>query len=84
MNASAKQDSPSDLQDPRRAIRKLNLANDTISTVAGNGTAGRNGDGGPAVNAQLGEPTNATIDPAGNLDISDTGNGVIRRIAAGF
>jgi trimeric autotransporter adhesin len=52
----------------------------TISTVAGNGSNGFAGDGGPALNAQLFAPTSLALDPAGNLYIADTGNNRIRRI----
>ncbi len=52
-----------------------------ISTVAGDGTAGYGGDGGPALEAQLRSPEGVALDAAGNLYISDTGNHRIRRVA---
>jgi sugar lactone lactonase YvrE len=51
-----------------------------ISTVAGNGTQGFSGDGGPATSAQLGRPMDISIDPLGRLLISDTWNNCIRRV----
>lgn len=53
-----------------------------ILTVAGNGTAGYSGDGGPAVQAQLNQPFGVARGPDGGLYICDTGNHVIRRVAA--
>jgi len=53
-----------------------------ISTVAGNGTAGYFGDGGPATSASLSAPTGITVDPAGNLYIADYANSRIRRVDA--
>jgi len=66
-------------------VRKL--SNGVITTVAGNGTAGLSGDGGPAALAQLNFPTGLAVDAAGNLYISDgdrvrkISNGVITTVA---
>ena len=43
----------------------------TISTIAGTGAAGTNGDGGPAATAQVVNPAGIAVDGAGNLYISD-------------
>jgi hypothetical protein len=53
-----------------------------ITTVAGNGTAGFSGDGGPATNAELSGPNSATVDAYGNIYIADWGNNRIRKVAA--
>jgi ribulose-5-phosphate 4-epimerase/fuculose-1-phosphate aldolase len=52
-----------------------------IYTVAGDGTHGFSGDGGPATSAELGSPIGVTIDAAGNLAIADTFNSRIRVVA---
>jgi uncharacterized protein (TIGR03437 family) len=54
----------------------------TISTVAGNGTAGYSGDGGPAVAAQLYLPTTVAVDSFGNLFIADFANNVLREVSS--
>lgn len=51
-----------------------------ISTVAGTGTWGYSGDGGPATKARLAHPVAVAVDPAGNIFISDQGNLNIREI----
>jgi hypothetical protein len=58
----------------------------TIVTVAGNGTAGHQGDGGPAISAELFVPTGVAFDGGGNMFIADYSNNVIRRVdaATGF
>jgi sugar lactone lactonase YvrE len=43
----------------------------TITTVAGSGLAGSDGDGGPAATAQLNGPRNTAVDSQGNLYISE-------------
>jgi NHL repeat-containing protein len=52
-----------------------------IYTVAGNGTVGFSGDGGPATSAELANPEGVAVDAAGNLLIADTSNGRIRVVA---
>ncbi len=63
-------------------IRKVNLETGEITTVAGNGTAGYSGDGGPATAAQLNRPRAVYVDVAGNIYIGDTFNFVIRMVSA--
>jgi sugar lactone lactonase YvrE len=64
-------------------IRVVDMATGIITTIAGNGTAGYTGDGGPATSAELNRPYAAIYDAAGNLYISDSNNNVIRKVAAG-
>jgi sugar lactone lactonase YvrE len=52
----------------------------TIATVAGTGTAGFSGDGGPAAAAQLNTPRAVAIDRFGNLYVCDTENNRVRKI----
>jgi ribulose-5-phosphate 4-epimerase/fuculose-1-phosphate aldolase len=54
-----------------------------IYTVAGNGTYGFSGDGGPATAAELASPGQTAVDGAGNLVLADSGNDRIRVVAAG-
>jgi hypothetical protein len=56
-----------------------NLPN-IISTVAGNGTQGFSGDGGPATNAELNNPRDMVIDANGNLFIADNAASRIRKV----
>lgn len=51
-----------------------------ITTVAGNGTAGFAGDGGPALQAQLNKPHEIQFGPDGRLYISDMSNHAIRAL----
>jgi len=51
-----------------------------ITTIAGTGTAGFSGDGGPATSAQLNLPYGLAVDSARNLYIADLGNNRVRRV----
>jgi trimeric autotransporter adhesin len=53
-----------------------------IYTIAGDGTAGYSGDGGPGTSAEVNIPTGVTVDKAGNVIFADTGNYRIRVVAA--
>jgi sugar lactone lactonase YvrE len=54
----------------------------TITTIAGTGDGGYNGDGKPATAAELAKPTGLGLNPTGVLFVSDTGNNRIRQIDA--
>ena len=60
-------------------IRKI-TSDGVINTVAGNGTAGFSGDGGPATDAQLYLPAGIAVDAFGNIYIADSQNHRIRRV----
>ncbi len=49
-----------------------------ISTIAGNGTSGSSGDGGPGTSAELNTPFASALDGQGNLYIADSNNNKIR------
>ena len=51
-----------------------------ITTIAGTGTPGFSGDGGPAAKAQLRNPHSIALDAGGGLLICDIGNHRIRRV----
>ena len=57
-------------------------ASDIITTVAGNGSSGFSGDGGPATSAQLRNPFGVALDSADNLYIVDSENHRIRMVDA--
>jgi sugar lactone lactonase YvrE len=59
-------------------VRKVDHATGKITTIAGNGTAGYRGDGGPATSAELNNPTAVAVDPHGDIEIADEGNQRIR------
>jgi sugar lactone lactonase YvrE len=63
-------------------VRRVDHATATISTVAGNGTAGFSGDGGPAVRAEIAVPSSVAVDRTGDVLVADIGNGRIRRVDA--
>jgi sugar lactone lactonase YvrE len=60
-------------------VRKVDT-NGIITTVAGTGTAGFGGDGGPAASALLNTPESITVDAASNLYIADSDNQRIRKV----
>ncbi len=53
-----------------------------ITTIAGNGTMGYSGDGGPVANALLNSTYDVAFDSIGNLFIADYGNNRVRMVAA--
>src|SRR5204863_315505 len=64
-------------------IRRVDAMTHQISTVAGTpGISGFAGDGGSATAAELSTTTGVALDGAGNLFIADSGNCVIRKVAA--
>jgi sugar lactone lactonase YvrE len=63
-------------------VRKINLAG-VISTVAGTGVGGYDGDSGPALNAKFNFPDGIAIDATGNLFIADNFNHRVREVCAG-
>lgn len=54
----------------------------TVSTVAGTGTRGYSGDGGPALAAELNEPYEVRFDRAGNMLFVEMKNHLVRRVDA--
>ncbi|MBZ5626001.1 MAG: hypothetical protein LAQ69_46030 [Acidobacteriia bacterium] len=60
-------------------VRKV-FSDGTIKTVAGNGSSGYAGDGGPATSAGLNSPAGIAVDASGNLYIADVGNNRVRKV----
>ena len=54
-----------------------------LTVVAGNGTRGYAGDGGPATSAALSNPGGVFVDASGNIFIADTDNCLIREVSGG-
>ncbi len=61
-------------------IRKIVAATGVITTVAGTGSAGYSGDGGPATAAQMNSPHGICLDFSGNFYIGDEANAVVRKV----
>jgi len=55
-------------------------ADGVASVVAGTGTPGFSGDGGPAAQAAMSDPNGITVDAAGDVVFSDANNNRVRRI----
>ena len=63
------------------AVEELNLTTGSLTTVAGDGTYGDTGDGGPATAAELASPSAVAVNSTGqNLFIADTFNDAIREV----
>ncbi len=63
-------------------VRRIDAETAVITTVAGTGGHGFGGDGGPAIEAQLNNPSGLAMDAAGNVYVADSGNNRVRRIEA--
>jgi sugar lactone lactonase YvrE len=61
-------------------IREEDLATRVITTIAGNGTYGGSGDGGPATAAELANPVGVAVDSSGDLFVADTWNNRVREV----
>jgi trimeric autotransporter adhesin len=61
-------------------VRVITKSTGIISTVAGTGDAGYNGDGVNAVTATLFRPSDVALDPSGNIYIADALNNRIRMV----
>src|SRR5260370_19098883 len=64
------------------SVRRLDMKTHRLSTVAGTGTKGYSGDGGPAVQALLNEPYEVRFDKAGNMFFVEMQNHLVRRVDA--
>ena len=61
-------------------IRKIDFTANTVVTIAGKGTAGFSGDGGPAKDAEINAPRKIAIGPDGRLYVADQNSHAIRAI----
>ncbi len=61
-------------------VRKVDGRSGAATTVAGTGTKGFSGDGGPGAKAQLVEPNDCALDGRGGLLIADVGDWRVRRL----
>jgi len=61
-------------------VIKIDSATGLMSVFAGTGTTGFSGDGGPAVKAQMNQPSGMCIDGHDNVFVADSDNAVIRVI----
>ena len=64
-------------------VRKIDGGTGVITTIAGTGSPGSTGDGGPATSATLNAPYGVSVDASGNVYIAELSGGNIRKIDAG-
>jgi len=67
-------------------VRRYDVTNDEITTIAGDGTAGYLGDGAAATAGRLSSPVDVDCDAAGNVYICDRDNHCVRKVtlSSGF
>ena len=63
-------------------VRKISLSSGIITTIAGTGTSGYSGDGGPATNAKFFGPQGIFVDRNNDIYITDQLNYRVRKITA--
>ncbi|HXT60738.1 MAG TPA: Ig-like domain repeat protein, partial [Pirellulales bacterium] len=76
-------DSSGDLfiaDDALNVVFKVDHAAGVATIVAGSGTPGFSGDGGPATSAELNDPEGVAVDSSGHLFIAEGGNERIREV----
>jgi sugar lactone lactonase YvrE len=61
-------------------IREVTASSGIINTIAGDGTNGFSGDGGPATSAAIGDVTGIAADSAGDVFLADQNNQVVREV----
>lgn len=61
-------------------VRKITTSTGIITTIAGTGAGGYNGDGIAATSAQLNNPNDVSFDASGNLHIADWQNNRVRKV----
>jgi trimeric autotransporter adhesin len=64
-------------------IRKVTVSTGIITTVAGNGYSGYNGDGISATSARIGDPKGIAIDTNGNIYFTDPTTDRVRKVSSG-
>ncbi|MEO5924722.1 MAG: hypothetical protein ABIR70_12935 [Bryobacteraceae bacterium] len=64
-------------------VRRVDLTTGIITTIAGIGTAGHTGDGGPATQAQVNDVRGITVDSAGRVYFAEYGVSMVRMIQNG-
>jgi N-acetylneuraminic acid mutarotase len=68
--------------DLNNRVRRIEASTGIITTIAGTGTPGSSGNGGPAVRAELYWPTGVAVDSAGDVYISNLGDNLIQKVDA--
>ncbi|MDX2045065.1 MAG: hypothetical protein SF097_27895 [Acidobacteriota bacterium] len=63
-------------------VKRIDSSTNTITTFAGSGNRGFDGDGGLATSAKLNFPNTISIDNSDNIFIADTENNCVRRVDA--
>ena len=63
-------------------VRRIDAATGEITTVAGNGARSYGGDGGPAIDAYLGNPSDVAVDSRGRVAIADNRRQHVRVVDA--
>jgi sugar lactone lactonase YvrE len=61
-------------------VRRIDPVTHKVSTIAGNGNFGFNGDGGPATAAMLNDPSDIVFDASGNMYVGDYLNNRVRKV----